>query len=89
MKLEEQKRKEVFNNIVEVKLNRTTATKLMKPTNLNAYATNFSLDTSFVWRENTTNDSQEENIVAYCVNRELIDANTRPGWPKSLTVGAW
>ena len=48
----------------------------MKAINLNADATNLILDTDDFRHEIKTNDLQEENIDAYCIDREIIDVNT-------------
>ena len=75
LNLQQQKIKDVFNKIVEDKLNRTTANKIMKPMNLNGDTTNLTLDTDFTKREIASNESQEENLDACFRNKDIIDTN--------------
>ena len=57
LKLQQEKSKDVFNKIIEGKLNRITANKIIRPANLNADATNLTLDAAFIKLEITRNQS--------------------------------
>ena len=82
LKQKQQKCKDMFNENVEGKLNRSTSNEIIKPINSNADADDLFLKTDFVRRKITTNYSQEENVYAYLRNRELIDANASLDFPK-------
>ena len=71
----------MFNKIVEGELNLTMANKIMKPTNLNADATDVALDIAFDKRDIASNHSQEENFDAYFRNKELVDATPSLDFP--------